>query len=240
MNGAEWRRLFGLGSEGGFHACHVWEFGRLDQQEGGVVTFAVMLLALCVAAVLFGVAQRAQAAGLAVDASVKTHQGSPSASITSGAISTTAANDLLVAFITSDGPAETAGQSFSSVTGGGLTWKLRERENAQAGTAEIWEAVAPSPLSNVTVAATRSNSPYVGSIDVVAFSGADTTVDGAVAGNSAASGAPSVSLTATRTGSWVWGVGNDWNQAIRERPAAGRPCSTNIWRRWATRTGFRA
>src|SRR5579862_626268 len=64
----------------------------------------------------------AQAAGLALDASVQTHQGSPSTSITSGAISTTVANDLLVAFITSDGPAAAGAQSFSAVTGGGLAW----------------------------------------------------------------------------------------------------------------------
>ncbi len=174
--------------------------------------FRYVCLALCVGAVWLGVAECAQAAGLAIDASVTTHQSSPSATITSGAISTTAANDLLVAFITSDGPAQGGTQGFS-VTGGGLTWKLRERTNSQPGTAEIWEAAAPTVLTNVTVAATRSTGSYVGSIDVVAFRGADTAVDGAVAGASAATGAPSVSLTATRTGSWVWGVGNDWDHA---------------------------
>jgi hypothetical protein len=179
-------------------------------------------LALCVLVLCFGVAERAQAAGLAVDASVKTHQASPSASITSGAISTSAANDLLVAFITSDGPAPAASQTFSSVTGGGLTWKLRSRANAQAGTAEIWEAVAPTALNNVTVTATRSSGSYIGSIVVVAFSGAATTVDGAVASAGGASGAPSATLTTTRAGSWVWGVGNDWDRAISRTVGAGQ------------------
>ena len=121
-------------------------------------------VALCVAVLWLAVAQHAQAAGLAIDASVKTHQALPAASITSGAISTTAANDLLVAFITSDGPRTAGGQSFSSVTGGGLTWRLRQRANAQAGTAEVWEAVAPAVLSGVTITATRSSGSYIGSI----------------------------------------------------------------------------
>ncbi|QCB96810.1 hypothetical protein E5206_07590 [Arthrobacter sp. PAMC25564] len=34
---------------------------------------------------------------------------------------------------------------------------------------------------------------------------------GATAGASAASGAPGASLTTTRAGSWVWGVGTDWD-----------------------------
>jgi hypothetical protein len=47
----------------------------------------------------------------------------------------------------------------------------------------------------------------------VAFSGADTTTDGAVASGNGSTGSPSVSLTTTRAGSWVWGVGDDWDQA---------------------------
>ena len=43
-------------------------------------------------------------------------------------------------------------------------------------------------------------------MSVVAFLNADTA-NGAVAGASAASGAPTASLTTTRAGSWVWGVG---------------------------------
>src|SRR5262249_52401401 len=38
-------------------------------------------------------------------------------------------------------------------------------------------------------------------------------VDGATAAASAATGEPSVSLTTTRAGAWVWGVGNDWDRA---------------------------
>ncbi len=181
-----------------------------------------LLLPICIGACFFAIAARAQAAGLSVDASVATHQSSSSASITSAPISTTAANELVVAFITSDGPNRAGGQTFQSVTGGGLTWKLRQRTNAQPGTAEIWEAVASTALSNVTVTATRSSGTAVGTIAVVAFRGADTAVEGAVAGTNATTGAPSATLTATRTGSWVWGVGNDWDNAESRTLGSGQ------------------
>jgi hypothetical protein len=116
----------------------------------------------------------------------------------------------LLAFISSDGPA-TGTIAINSVTGGGLTWRLRQRSNTQAGTAEIWQAVAPAALSNVVITATRSSGNWEGAMTVVAFKGADTATDGAAAARGAANGAPSASLTTTRAGSWVWGVGTDWD-----------------------------
>jgi Big-like domain-containing protein len=152
-------------------------------------------------------------AGLAVDTMVTTHQTTASATIISPTFSTTKAGDLLVAFAGSDGSTDSA-QSYSSVTGGGLTWQLRQRANAQAGTAEIWTAVAPAPLTNVQVTATRARGSYLGSLTVVAFSGADLVTNGATAGQSAATGTPSVQLTTTRANAWVWAVGHDWDRAI--------------------------
>jgi hypothetical protein len=134
---------------------------------------------------------------MAVDASVRSHQVLPATTITSGAISTPNPGDLLAAFIASDGPNQGGGQSFSSVSGGGLTWRLRERTDKQPGTAEIWEAVATSTLSNVTVTATRSSGSYVGSINVIAIRGAATTTDGAVGTGNGTTGQPTVSLTTT-------------------------------------------
>ena len=185
-------------------------------------------------------AQAAWAAGISVDASVQTHQSAASSTISAGPLTTTSANDLLVAFITSDGPNSSGGQSFSSVTGGGLTWKLRKRTNSRPGTSEIWEAAAPSALSNVTITATRSSGSYGGSMVVVAFAGADTTVDGAVGSGNAASGPQTASLTTTRAGSWVWGVGNDWDNAVLERWAAAKRSSTSTWRAPAIHSGSKA
>jgi hypothetical protein len=173
----------------------------------GVVTIVVI-------GILVVPAKSTATAQITVDAYVSTHQTSPAASISSPAFSTSQPNELVVAYLTSDGPNRSGGQTFSSVTGGGLAWTLRQRTNAQAGDAEIWQAVATTTLTNVTVKATRSSGSYVGSLDVVSYTGASTSASGATAGQSAASGAPSVSLTTSAANSWVWAVGDDWDNAV--------------------------
>ena len=150
---------------------------------------------------------------ITIDADVSTHLGTNATNITSPSFSTTQANELLVAYLASDGPNSGNTQTFSSVTGAGLTWTMRERANAQDGDAEIWQAVATTPLENVTVTAARSTGGYQGSMDIVSYVGASTTANGAVATQSAASGAPSISVTTTANDSWVWAVGDDWNNA---------------------------
>ena len=92
-----------------------------------------------------------------LDKTVTTKQASGSSSISSPSISTAQPNELLVAFIASDGPATGGSQRITAVTGGGLTWTLRSRANAQAGTAEIWTAPATNVVTNVIVTATRAN-----------------------------------------------------------------------------------
>jgi chitodextrinase len=163
------------------------------------------------------------AAPITVDKQVSTHQTAAATSITSPTFTTTAGNELLVAFIGSDGP--TGAQSISTVTnatGGTLTWTLRKRANSQAGTSEIWTAVAPSVLTGASVKATRSSGSYIGSITVMTFKNANLTTIGAVGGASAASGAATASLTATQTGSVVYGVGNDWDSATSRTLGSGQ------------------
>jgi chitodextrinase len=152
-------------------------------------------------------------ATLSLDKTVTTRQSTAGSTIVSPALTTAKSGELLLAFVASDGPSAGSSQTMSSVTGGGLTWTLRARANGQAGTAEIWQAVAPTVLTNATITATRASGGYQGSITVAAFIGANTSVNGAVASSSAATGAPSVSLVTTRAGSWVWGVGEDWDKA---------------------------
>src|SRR6185312_7365957 len=158
---------------------------------------------------------------LALDGLVTTRQGTSGNTIASPPLSTTRSGDLLLAFVSSDGPSG-GGQTISGVTGGGLPWTLRSRANGQPGTAEVWQAVAPVPLTNVTVTATRGKTSYQGSLTIAAFTGADTATNGAVASSSATTGAPSVSLVTTKAGSWVWGVGEDWDRAVTHTPAAGQ------------------
>ena len=70
----------------------------------------VSLLGLLAVAVL---ASSADAAGLAVDQLVTTNQGTGSQTIVSPTFSTTASNELLLAFASSDGPTASGAQSAS-------------------------------------------------------------------------------------------------------------------------------
>ncbi|HEX7287725.1 MAG TPA: Ig-like domain-containing protein [Candidatus Angelobacter sp.] len=162
---------------------------------------------------------------ITIDAIASGDSSSASTRIASQAFSTTSANELLLAFVSTD--AKSAGITVTGVTGGGLTWSLVKRANAQLGTSEIWRAFAPATLANATVTATLSQS-VAASITVVSFSGVDTSgtggsgAIGATAAASSASGAPSASLITTRANSWVFGVGNDFDNAISRTPAAGQ------------------
>ena len=161
---------------------------------------------------------------LAVDAVKSTDRSTSATTIATPTFSTTAGNELLLAFVATD--AKSSGMTVTGVTGAGLTWALVRRTNAQLGTAEIWWAFAPSILSNVVVTAGLSQS-VAASITVVTFTGADATGNGAGAiGNSAsasaASGAPSASLITKRNGSWVFGVGSDWDHNLSRTPASGQ------------------
>jgi hypothetical protein len=135
---------------------------------------------------------------------------------TTQAFSTTVAGQVLVAFVSSDGPM--SGQTMT-VSGAGLQWTLVQRANTQAGTSEIWRAVAATPLTNVTVTSTPTLTGYDQSFTLVTFFNASGV--GASAKQSAATGAPSATLTTTRNGALVFGVGNDWDNATARTLAAG-------------------
>ena len=163
-------------------------------------------------------------AGISLDVSVSADQST--AAISTTPFSTTAGNELLLAFIGTDyrsGPNTTV----TGVSGGGVNWVLVRRTNAQSGTAEIWRAFAPSTFSNVTVTATLSQN-VAASMTVMSFAGADTTgtdgsgAIGATGTANSARGAPTASLTTSRNGSWVIGVGNDFDSAISRTVGANQ------------------
>jgi hypothetical protein len=134
--------------------------------------------------------------------------------------STPAAGDLLVAFVSYDGSANSPQTAI--VSGAGLTWTLLKRSNAQAGTAEIWSARAVGTLSGAIVTAqpgSTSNS-YHGSLTVIAFANAAGT--GIVGQASAPTGAPDIYLPGISAGNWVFAVGNDWDGAIARTPVSGQ------------------
>jgi hypothetical protein len=149
------------------------------------------------------------AAGLAVDQIVSGHAALPPP------LSTTSGNELLLAFVGS-GTGSTAGNSF---TVSGLTWTLVKRTNTQKGTAEIWRAFAPFILNNFT-APPGTSFPAHASVTLVSYLGVDISgtngsgAMGATGTNNSSSGAPSVTLTSTRSNSFVFGVGDDPSGAI--------------------------
>ena len=150
------------------------------------------------------------------DVIVSGDQGTAKTTVKTGTFSTASANELLLAFVSVDGPPAGGGKkTVTKVTGGGLTWQLVARSNAALGGAEIWRAFAPGILTNVSVTATLSKS-FESSLTVVSFSGVDTSgvngagAIGATKVRGANSGAPSATLVTTRNNSLVFGVGNDW------------------------------
>jgi|HubBroStandDraft_4_1064222.scaffolds.fasta_scaffold00167_6 hypothetical protein len=165
-------------------------------------------------------------AGIAIDAAISTNGSRSASSITTPSFSTQSGNELLLAFVATDYISGN-NTTVTSVSGAGVTWTLVKRTNAQKGTAEIWRAFATTPLSNVTVTAALSQS-VLASITVVTYAGVDTSgtngsgAIGATAGVSASKGAPSASLVTTRNGSWVFGVGNDYDNAIARKPDSGQ------------------
>jgi hypothetical protein len=132
--------------------------------------------------------------------------------------STAQAGDLLVAFVSSDGPSGAA--QTATVSGAGLTWSLVRRSNGQSGTSEIWQATAPAALTNVTVQSVQSRGGVDQSLTVLALTGAARA--GASAGASGVSPTASAALSTTAAGSLVFGVGNDWDHATARTPGAGQ------------------
>ena len=151
--------------------------------------------------------------GVAIDQIIVADGTTTSTTRATASFSTSATNELLLAFISS-GKGTATTTTVNSVAGASLTWVLVQRTNTQQGTAEIWRAFAPTALSKVTVTATFSQSVQ-SSMTVVSFTGVDTTgtngsgAIGATATANAAASAPSASLTTTRANSVVFGVGDD-------------------------------
>ena len=158
-----------------------------------------------------------QPPGLAIDAKTSFDQVTASSTVVTPTFSTVSNNELLLAFVATD-YISGANTTVTNVTGAGLSWTLVKRTNTQNGTAEIWRAFATSPLSQVNVTATLSQS-VASSITVMTFTGADTSgtngsgAVGATGTGNSSSGAPTASLTTTRNGSWVVGVGVDFDGA---------------------------
>jgi beta-lactam-binding protein with PASTA domain len=140
-------------------------------------------------------------------------------------ITTTSANELLVAYVSSDGGSANA--QVMTVTGGGLSWTLLRRANASAGTAEIWTAVAPAPLVNAVIKSTANATVNVfhQSLTVMAFPAAAI---GELTFGSGSRNQPNLPLTASADSSLVFAVGFDADKPASRTLPAGQ-ISVHEW-----------
>jgi hypothetical protein len=142
-----------------------------------------------------------------LQAQVSVHAGG---AVTTPAFHTAMPGETILAFVGTDGPAG-AGKQTVTVSGGGLTWTLVRRANAQSGDAEVWAATANSILTNATVKSTPLRGGYDQDLTVIAMEG--TSGVGASANASGASKAPSLTLTTSEPTSLIFAAGNDWDRA---------------------------
>jgi hypothetical protein len=145
---------------------------------------------------------------------VSSARASHTASVT---VSTTAAGDLLVAFVSGRGP---AGKSQSASVSGGLKWTLVGRENTGRGDAEVWDARVGGILHNLRVTATQRYTGSTVTLTVVAFKNAAGI--GRHATFHSGAGAPTGTLATSKNDSLVFAVGDDWLNSAPRTPGAGQ------------------
>lgn len=140
--------------------------------------------------------------------------------VTTDAFSTSSSGEVLIALVGSDGVST---PQTVTVSGAGLKWTLVRRVNTRGGDSEIWTATASGILTGATVTSSQSSSGFDESLTVIAVAGASGV--GASASANAGSGAPSVQLTSAAAGSLVFGVGNDYDNAVARTPGPGQSIS---------------
>ena len=107
-----------------------------------------------------------------------------------------------------------------AVSGGGLTWSLASRSMASLRL-DVWTARTPFAQTALTVTSVPAGGGPAQSLVVATFSGAAGI--GATAAASGHAGVPtSVTLSATRFGSFFYAVGNDRNGAVPRTPGANQ------------------
>lgn len=161
-------------------------------------------------------------AAITVDQTVHATEEVSASPITAPALTTSSGGELVLAFVSADGPPRRM-QQVTQVTGGGLSWTKAVSADSVVGTgtAEVWQAFATGPLTKARITARLRYQPWDGSITVMTFRGAASAV-GVVAADGARSGAASVALTTTGPGSLILAAGHDWSNAVAQSPLSGQ------------------
>ena len=155
-------------------------------------------------------------AAVTVAATAKTHSATKRGKLATGPLTTTSANDLLLAFVAAQGPAR--GQRVRSVTGDGLHWSRVTEATSPQGASSIWQARAPRPLGHTTVTATLAKTGYGGMLDVTALAAGATL--GPVAKRSGAHTSPSLPLKVSAAAT-IFAVAHDASSGPAPRALGG-------------------
>jgi len=153
---------------------------------------------------------------VAIAATAKTHSTTKRGKLSAGPLTTSSANELLLAFVSAQGPAH--GQRVGGITGGGLHWSRVTEATSPQGTSSIWQARAPIPLGHATFTATLAKTGYSGILDVVAFAPGATV--GVVAKRSGSHTPPSLTLNASAA-AMILAVAHDSGPAHARRALGG-------------------
>jgi hypothetical protein len=159
---------------------------------------------------------------------------------------TNVTNELIVAFVSSDGPSaggQTMAVTCTTASGGAcpVTFKKVASENAGGGDSEVWYADASSIITKtapifVTTTAAKAGCPSGTakcdvSLQAVTFQNAITPGASGVQGTGigaspstcySSKGTPACSLTTTEPDSWVWAEANDWGASTVPTPSSGQ------------------
>ena len=137
--------------------------------------------------------------------------------VTTQSFQTALPGELLLAFVASDGPH--VGRADRHRVRHRPHVEPRQARKLTTRPSEIWQATAASAITG-TVSSTQAKTGYDQSLTVVAIQGSIGVGASAAAG--AASGAPTVGIVTTSAGSLVFGVGNDWDNAIPRVPGSNQ------------------
>lgn len=133
-------------------------------------------------------------------------------------VSTSTTDVLLLALVAAGGP---VGSSQNVTVDGDLLWTRLETSSAQPGSAGIWWAVAPYPLTSAAVRTTAAVAGYTQVVTIIGIAGARLSPGTSLTG-SGATGVPSLTLLASDAGSWFYAVGLDPTSSAARTAAPGQ------------------
>jgi len=155
-----------------------------------------------------------------IAARAKAHSTTKQGKLTTGPLTTKSANQLVLAFVSAQGPNH--GQRVRGISGGRFHWSLVTEATSAQGTSSIWQARAPRPLAHATFTATLAKTGYSGMLDVLAFAPGATV--GSVTKRSGAHSSPSLGLKASGAAT-ILAVAHDSGPAHARKALAGNHVS---------------